>query len=243
MKRTILVAMTIVMVAVVMIFATPVNAAELTSNAAKTTKKGDTVEVSLKTTEPVGMMEFSVKYDTDAYKYVKTTTEGAVVGDNNGVAKATYSSLTKDINELVLVFEVIADESVADASFELVPGKTILGTSDGADVDEAVTTDSVDVPVAIEEPTTPDTPTTPEEPTTPETPGNQEEPATPETPADTEKPSSDDKQVADNDKTYVDDDGNEITKIKQAGVYTPAIAFAVVALAVVALAAYRIMKK
>lgn len=244
MKKTIMGVVTIVTVLCMCLLATSVNAASLSVDNNKVSK-GDVVTVTVNIEEQAESMQFDLAYDQSSFKFIEDSISVnlGLVNKNavDGVLIVSAFDTSKTANTISLQFEAL--ENVDNAEF------TISGTeftANGSKLDETFANPTVTVTVADpEQPTEPENPTNPDDPTDVEEPSNPEEPTNPGDTTDTEEPSNTEKPAADennNDGTYVDEEGNTITKLPQTGSIAPTIILAVVAVGIVALISYKAIK-
>ena len=238
MKKTIMGVVTIVTVLCMCLLATSVNAASLSVDNNKVSK-GDVVTVTVNIEEQAESMQFDLAYDQSSFKFIEDSISVnlGLVDKNavDGVLIVSAFDTSKTANTISLQFEAL--ENVDNAEF------TISGTeftANGSKLDETFANPTVTVTVADpEQPTEPENPTNPDDPTDVEEPSNPEEPTNPGDTTNTEKPAADENN---NDGTYVDEEGNTITKLPQTGSIAPTIILAVVAVGIVALISYKAIK-
>lgn len=221
MKKTVLGILTVVMLLVVML-STSVNAATLSADK-ETMEKGDIVTVTVTTDEEVESMQFDLKFDTAKYKFVENSVSTALrtldynVNGDTITVSAFDTSLTA--TTLTLQFEALAN------------GENVAFEISGEEFSNDETLANSKVEVTIEE----ELVTPPVEP---------EEPTEPEQPVEPSEPSEDEKEpVKDNEDKYIDDDGNEITSLPQAGTIIPSIVLGIAMITVVAVVGYKTIKK
>ncbi len=267
MKKTILGVITIVML-LTMMLSTSVNAATLSASET-TLKKDSIVEVEVKTEEAVKVMEFKLKFDDTKFKYVETVTDLGMVSANQSGDTVTISAMDMSKTATTVTLKFKALEDVESTVFSI---SDELFSVDGMnESEEVVTNPSVEVKVEEEpetpvDPEQPENPTDPEQPVDPEQPeeptdpeqpvdpDQPEEPTNPSEPSDDEKeekpvepskPSDDEKEEkpsTDNEDKYYDEDGNEITKLPQAGSLVPSIALGVAILGMATITIYKVVK-
>lgn len=220
MKRTIIGIVTIVTVLCMMLLATSVNAASMSADNAKVSK-GDIVTLTVKTDSKVESMQFNIKYDPSKFEYIadSATTDLGIVDSNaeGGVLIVSAFDTNKTADYTTVQFKAL--ENGDDLEFTISDTEFSKG---GEVLPETVANPTLKVTVADKE-----EPTDPEEPTNPEDNKND--------PTDLEGSNN-------NNGTYVDGEGNTITKLPQTGSMASTIIFAVVACGVVALISYKAIK-
>lgn len=227
MKKTILGIITVVMLVAVML-TTRVNAASLSADKTEI-QKGDIVTVTIKTGEKVESMQFDLKFDTTKYEFVEGSIKTDLkmmnynIKDGVLIVSAFDTSVTTDT--LTLQFKAL--ENGEKVPFEI--SNTEFSN------DETMTNTTVEVTVADKK-----------EPVTPAEPDKKDD--NKGTTKDDTKPSTDktnqgkDNKNSSNDNTYVDEDGNKITKLPQAGSLVPSIALGVAVLGIATVAGYKMIK-
>lgn len=238
MKKTIIGIVTIVTVLCMMLLATSVNAASISADNAKVSK-GDIVTLTVKTDSQVESMQFNIKYDSSKFEYVANSAASDLgIVDSNaegGVLIVSAFDTSKTSDYTTVQFKAL--ENGDNLEFTISDTEFSKG---GEVLSETVVNPTLKVTVADkEEPTEPEEPTDPEEPTNPEEPTDTEEPTNP---GNDKNDSTDTEEPNNNDGTYVDEEGNTITKLPQTGSMAPTIIFAVVACGVVALISYKAIK-
>ena len=238
MKKTIIGIVTIVTVLCMMLLATSVNAASISADQEKVSK-GDIVTLTVKTDSEVESMQFNIKYDSSKFEYVANSAASNLgIVDSNaegGVLIVSAFDTSKTSDYTTVQFKAL--ENGDNLEFTISDTEFSKG---GEVLSETVVNPTLKVTVADkEEPTEPEEPTDPEEPTNPEEPTDTEEPTNP---GNDKNDSTDTEAPNNNDGTYVDEEGNTITKLPQTGSMAPTIIFAVVACGVVALISYKAIK-
>ena len=238
MKKTIIGIVTIVTVLCMMLLATSVNAASISADQEKVSK-GDIVTLTVKTDSEVESMQFNIKYDSSKFEYVANSAASNLgIVDSNaegGVLIVSAFDTSKTSDYTTVQFKAL--ENGDNLEFTISDTEFSKG---GEVLSETVVNPTLKVTVADkEEPTEPEEPTDPEEPTNPEEPTDTEEPTNP---GNDKNDSTDTEEPNNNDGTYVDEEGNTITKLPQTGSMAPTIIFAVVACGVVALISYKAIK-
>ena len=248
-----------------MMLITSVNAASL--NADKTEmQKGDIVTLTLKLDEQVESVQFALDFDSSKFEYVEGSintgfAEPVVFVENGNQLRVSSFSLSKTTDTVTMQFKAL--ENGADIEFAIGETEFIMGNV----LEETVVNPTLNVTIAEpvepenpgeEEPTEPENPSE-EEPTEPENPGveeptepenpSEEEPTEPENPGveeptEPENPSEEEPTKPENpgNGEYVDEEGNEITKLPQTGSILPSIIVAVLALGVAVLVTFKVIK-
>lgn len=238
MKKTVLGIITIVML-VVMMFTTSVNAAELKTDKTEM-KKGEIVTVTIKTGENVESMQFDLKFNTAKYKFVEDSIKTALkmvdynIKENaelkEGVLTVSAMDTSVTTDTLTLKFEALEDG-------EKIPFE--ISNTEFSN-DEEMTNTTVDVTIAEKE--EPTKPVDPEKPTE----GDEKPAEDDKKPVEEDKkPSTEDKKPVENNNgdKYVDEDGNEIEKLPQAGSFVPSIVFGAALLGIATVAGYKMINK
>ena len=240
MKKTIMGVVTIVTVLFMMLLATSVNAASISADNAKISK-GDIVTITVKVDDPAQLIQFDLAYDTTKYEYVDKSVSSeleatsAAPQDNGTVRVSAFTLGNTTTDTLTLQFKAL--ENVENAAFTI--SNAAIMTDEGR-VTPTFDSTTVNVTVADPEEEQPTDPTDPTEPTDPEEPGKDEPTTTP----DGNKGDEGNKDENNGSSEYVDEEGNEITKLPQTGSLAPTIvAGAVVLVAIIATVAYRAIKK
>lgn len=242
MKKTIMGVVTIVTVLFICLLATSVNAASISADNAKISK-GDIVTITVKVDDPAQLIQFDLSYDSTVYEYVENSaksdleaTSSAVQKDGETVRVSAFTLGSTTTDTLTLQFKAI--ENGENVPFTIT--NAAIKTDEGR-VEPAFDSTTINVTVAEEEqPTDPTDPSDPTEPTDPEEPGKDEPTNTP----DENKGDEGNKEENNGSAEYVDENGNEITKLPQTGSLAPTIvAGAVILVAIIATVAYRAIKK
>ncbi len=245
MKKTVLGIITIVMLVATM-FSTSVKAASLSVDKTEI-KKGEIVTVTIKADENVESMQFDLKFNTAKYKFVEDysiktdlRTLDYNIKENSELKEAvlTVSAFDTSITTDTLTLQFEALEDGEKVPFEI--SNTEFSN------DEVMENTTVEVTIAEEQepekPVEPDKPVNPDKPVEPE----QEKPSEDDKKPNigNTKPSVDDEKPAENNNgdKYVDEDGNEITKLPQAGSIAPSIVFGVALLGLATFVGYKIIK-
>lgn len=239
MKKTIIGIVTIVTVLCMMLLATSVNAASISADKAKVSK-GDIVTVTVKTDSQVESMQFNIKYDSSKFEYVaeSAASDLGMVESNaeNGVLIVSALDTSKTTDYTTVQFKALengenVEFTISDTEF----------SKDGEALSETVANPTINVTIADQEETTnPGDETTTEEPTKPGDETTTEEPSN--TDNDKKEPTTTTEEPSNNDGSYVDENGNTITKLPQTGSMAPTIIFAIVACGVIALISYKTIK-
>lgn len=243
MKTKILGAVTIVTL-LLMMLVTSVNAAEFTADKTEM-QKGDIVTLTITTESEVESMQFDIAYDTTKYQYVENSATSALEATSSRnmgefVRVSAFSTSGSTTNTITLQFEAL--ENGEQIPFTI--SNTEFGL--GADaVEETFGEPTINITIADQEPTDPENPGDIEDPTTPEDPGDTEDPTTPNEPSnpDDNKNEQNGSKDDNNSGEYVDENGNEITRLPQTGSLAPAIVAGVAILAVISIVVFKAIKK
>lgn len=248
MKKTVLGFITIVMLLVV-ILSTTVNAASLTTNKEKM-EKGEIVTITITTKESVESMQFDLKFDTKKYQFIEgsiktnlSIVDSNVTGDTLLVSAFDTS---KTASTLTLQFKAIGNG-------ESIPF-TISNTEfskNGVEVNDTVATSTVKVTVT--EPVKENNKEEDNNKKPTQTDNKNEQPAEKDNnnqqPADTnngEEVNTDNNNKQEENKKvtgkYIDENGKKITKLPQTGSYIPSIIIAVILLGIVSVIGYKMIK-
>lgn len=229
MKKTVLGIITIVMLVAVML-STSVNAANLSTDKVEM-KKGEIVTVTIKTGEKVESMQFDLKFDTTKYKFVEGSinTNLKMVDYNIKEGVLTVSAFDTSVTTDTLTLQFEALENGEKIPFEI--SNTEFSN------DEVMSNTTVEVTIAEKQ--EPVTPVNPEEPGVDDNkPGKDEQ----NPGMDNQKPADSETPAENNGDKYVDEDGNEITKLPQAGSIVPSIVLGVAVLSLATITGYKMIK-
>lgn len=219
MKKTLLgvVAITILLVA---LLATTVNAALLTASEEKV-EKGESVNVTIRTKQPVESMQFTLNFDATKYEFDKSCISEDDVNMIGNGELMVFIFGGEPKSELTLKFKAIE-------SGEAIPF-TISETEFSND--EAMENSTIYVTV-----TEPVAPTQkPEE--------NEQQPGQTENKEQgSNEVNSEAKQEVEKEEKYINEEGEVIKNIPQTGVFMPAVMLVVVALGIVLVASYKRIK-
>jgi len=242
MKKTVLGIITIVML-VAMMFTTSVNAASISVDKTQI-EKGEIVTVTIKANENVESMQFDLKFNTVKYEFVEGSIKTDLkmldynIKENSELKEGvlTVSAFDTSVTTDTLTLQFRALEEGEEIPFEI--SNTEFSN------DEAMANTTINVTVAKKQ--EPVKPTEPEKPVEDDKKPveDEKEPSTDDKKPveDEEKPSTDDKEPVEDENEYVDEDGNEIKKLPQAGSLVPSFVFGVALLGIVAAIGYKMIK-